>query len=63
MCCRMLDEDAVVSMYANQYRQMGQAFDTDRCRRWFRSMKDKANSMNMGMGMGMSRMMGMHGMG
>lgn len=58
----MLDEDAVVAMYAQQYRQMGQAFDAERCRTWFRSMKEKMGSMNMGMGMG--RMgMGMPGMG
>ena len=51
----MLDEDAVVAMYGQQYRQMGQPFDSDRCRTWFRSMKEK-------MGMGMGRMMGMPGM-
>ena len=59
----MLDENAVVDMYAAQYRQLGQAFDPERWRRWFRSMKEKAGPMNMGMGMSMSRMMGMHGMG
>lgn len=61
MICRMLDEDAVVAMYGQQYRQMGQPFDADRCRTWFRGMKEKMNPMNMGMGMG--RMMGMPGMG
>ncbi len=56
----MLDEDTVVAMYGQQYRQMGQPFDAERCRSWFRSMKEKMNPMNMGMGMG--HMMGMRGM-
>jgi len=61
MClCRMVDEDTVVAMYGQQYRQMGQPFDAERCRSWFRSMKEKMNPMNMGMGMG--HMMGMRGM-
>ena len=55
MHCRMLDEDAVVNMYATQYRQLGQPFDSERCRSWFRSMKEKMN-------MGMGSMMGMPGM-
>ncbi len=58
--CRMLDEDTVVAMYGQQYRQMGQPFDAERCRSWFRSMKEKMNPMNMGMGMG--HMMGLRGM-
>ena len=58
--CRMLDEDAVVNMYAQAYRAGGQKFDPERCRTWFRGMKQQ---MNMGMGMpGMGRMMGMPGM-
>lgn len=56
----MLDEDTVVAMYGQQYRQMGHAFDAERCRSWFRSMKEKMNPMSMGMGMG--HMMGMRGM-
>lgn len=59
MSCRMLDEDAVVAMYAHAYRQLNQRFEPERCRTWFRGMKEK---MNMGMGMGMpgvGRMMGM----
>ena len=56
--CRMVDEDTVVAMYGQQYRQMGQPFDGERCRSWFRSMKEKMNPMNMGMG----HMMGMRGM-
>ena len=60
----MLDEDAVVAMYAQAYRTNGQPFDPERCRTWFRGMKEKMN-MSMGMGMsmpGMGRMMGMPGM-
>lgn len=63
--CRMLDEDAVVAMYAQAYRQMNQRFDPQRCRDWFRELKEgmKMNTMSMGMGMpGMGRMMGMPGM-
>lgn len=56
----MLDEDAVVNMYAQAYRANGQQFDPERCRTWFRKMKQQ---MNMGMGMpGMGRMLGMPGM-
>ena len=58
MPCRMLDEDAVVNMYAQAYRANGQQFDPERCRTWFRKMKQQ---MNMGMP-GMGRMMGMPGM-
>lgn len=57
----MMDEDVVVNMYAQAYRQNNQPFDPERCRSWFRRHKESMlSSMN---GMGMGRMMGLPGIG
>ena len=57
----MMDEDVVVNMYAQAYRQKNQPFDSERCRSWFRRQKESMLSNMSGMGMG--RMMGLPGIG
>ena len=55
----MMDEEVVVRMYAEAYKQNNQPFDPERCRSWFRRHKKDMMS-NMAVG-GMGRMMGLPG--
>ena len=40
----MNDEDQVVALYSNLYKQSGQAFDPQRCRDWYRRCSMRVNN-------------------
>ena len=43
-CRGMNDEDQVVALYSNLYKQSGQAFDPQRCRDWYRRCSMRVNN-------------------